>query len=202
MGGTFALLSPNISGELKCALLCSCLSILTGGSYLANKKIYCVGSGVEPWLHCLHPQQLVALRHPGLPFTNGGYGEAVGQAERGQRRHKPCLQAIVMGNARALSNKTVEPTALQREYRELGVVCITESWLHADILDSAVSLHGFTFLRADPRTAESCKRKGGGLVWVFGNNRRCNSGHVAVKEQLCGRDVELLAVSPTICPRN
>lgn len=38
-----ASLSPHIPGELKCALLCSCLSMLTGGRNLANKKIYCTG---------------------------------------------------------------------------------------------------------------------------------------------------------------
>ena len=42
--------------------------------------------------------------------------------------------------------------------------------------------------------AESGKRKGGGLA-VFVNDSWCNSGHITVKEQVCSKDIELLAVS-------
>lgn len=45
----------------------------------------------------------------------------------------------------------------------------------------------------DRRTAESGRRKGGGLT-VFVNNRWCNPGHITVKKQICSRDIELLAV--------
>ena len=42
--------------------------------------------------------------------------------------------------------------------------------------------------------AESGKRKGGGLA-VFVNDSWCNSGHITVKEQVCSKDIKLLAVS-------
>lgn len=37
------------------------------------------------------------------------------------------------------------------------------------------------------------KRKGGGLA-LFINERWCNLGHIKVKEKLCNKDIELLAV--------
>lgn len=68
-------------------------------------------------------------------------------------------------------------------------------------LSNKMDLNGFMLLLADQRTAESSKRKGGGLVFI--NNRWSNSGHITVKEQICGRDIELLAVSirPYYLPR-
>ncbi|KAL3987852.1 KRAB domain-containing zinc finger protein [Sarotherodon galilaeus] len=78
---------------------------------------------------------------------------------------------------------------------------LTESWLTPLTPDTSVTLPGFQLLRAD-RTRESGKRKGGGLA-VFVNDRWCNPGHITVKEQLCSRDIELLAVSmrPYYLPR-
>lgn len=78
---------------------------------------------------------------------------------------------------------------------------LTESWLTSLTPDTSVTLPGFQLLRAD-RTRDSGKRKGGGLA-VFVNDRWCNPGHITVKEQLCSRDIELLAVSmrPYYLPR-
>ena len=38
------------------------------------------------------------------------------------------------------------------------------------------------------------ERKGGGLA-VFVNDRWCNSGHITVKDPVCSKDIELLAIS-------
>ena len=59
--------------------------------------------------------------------------------------------------------------------------------------DMMVMLDGFQLIRVD-RTVESSKRKGGGLA-VFVNERWCNSGHFTIKEKVCCKDIELLAVS-------
>lgn len=77
----------------------------------------------------------------------------------------------------------------------------TETWLSPMTPDTAVTLDGFKLLRAD-RTRESGKRKGGGLA-VFVNDRWCNSGHITIKERLCCREIELLAVGmrPYYLPR-
>ena len=67
------------------------------------------------------------------------------------------------------------------------------SWLTELTPDTNATLDGFHLLRAD-RTRESGKSKGGGLA-VFVNDRWCNPGHTTIKEQICNRDIELLAVS-------
>ncbi|KAI4877950.1 hypothetical protein NFI96_008564 [Prochilodus magdalenae] len=88
-----------------------------------------------------------------------------------------------MGNVNSLANKTDELAALvrnQRLYRECSLLCLTETWLTGNIPDRDAKLSG--------------KSKGGGLV-LFVNIRWCNPGHVTVKERICCRDIELLAVS-------
>lgn len=110
-----------------------------------------------------------------------------------------------MGNVRSLPNKMEELTALtrlQREYRQCSIMCFTESWLNELTPDSHVSLDGFQIVRADRKAKESGKKKGGGIA-MFVNNRWCNPGHIRVKEQLCNKDIELLAVSmrPYYLPR-
>lgn len=121
-------------------------------------------------------------------------GRRAGAALRAKkRRYIPVLPSIVMGNIRSLTNKMDELAALtrhQREFRESSIMLFTETWLTE-----------LTLLRAD-RTKESGKRKGGGLA-VFVNDRWCNPGHITVKEKLCSKDIELLAVSmrPYYLPR-
>ncbi|KAK2850760.1 hypothetical protein Q5P01_007036 [Channa striata] len=108
----------------------------------------------------------------------------------------PVLPSVIMGNVRSLSNKMDQLAALirlQRVYRESSLLCFTETWLNQDTPDSVVSVNGFTLVRADRSAAESGKKKGGGLA-VFVNNRWCNPGHITVKQQLCSKDVELVAV--------
>ena len=56
---------------------------------------------------------------------------------------------------------------------------------------NSITLDSFQLIWAD-RTSESGKRKGGGLV-VFVNYRWWNSGHITIKEQICCKDIELLA---------
>uniref|UniRef100_A0A669DTM0 Reverse transcriptase domain-containing protein n=1 Tax=Oreochromis niloticus TaxID=8128 RepID=A0A669DTM0_ORENI len=121
-----------------------------------------------------------------------------------RRRYRPSLPSVIIGNVRSLPNKMDELTSLtwsQREYRQCSIMMLTESWLTPLTPDTSVTLPGFQMLRAD-RTRESGKRKGGGLA-VFVNDRWCNPGHITVKEQLCSRDIELLAVSmrPYYLPR-
>ena len=70
---------------------------------------------------------------------------------------------------------------------------LTEVWLTELTPDTDANLDSFQLRQAD-RTAESGKRKGGRLA-VFVNDSWCNSGHITVKEQVCSKDIELLAVS-------
>ena len=113
-----------------------------------------------------------------------------------RRRYRPVLSTVIMGNVRALSKKMDELTVLtrhQRDYRECCIMALTETWLTELTLDTDKNLDGFQLRRAD-RMPEKGKRKGGGLA-VFANDRWCNSGHITVKEQVCSKDIKLLAVS-------
>ena len=108
------------------------------------------------------------------------------------------------GNVRSLPDKTDELTALtrdQRDYSECSIMVLAEMWLTALTQDTDVNVGGFQLQRAD-RMAESSERKGGGLA-VIVNDRWCNSGHITVKEQVCSKDIKLLAVSmrPHYLPR-
>lgn len=97
-----------------------------------------------------------------------------------------------MENINLLANKTGELAALvknQKIYRECSLLCVTETWLTNNTPDAHVDLPGFTTVRVDRDAKLSGKRKGG--------------GHVTVKETICCRDIELLAVSlrPYYMPR-
>ncbi|KAI4899955.1 hypothetical protein NFI96_026550 [Prochilodus magdalenae] len=120
-------------------------------------------------------------------------------------RYKPSVPSVVMGNVNSLTNKTDELACLvknQRLYRECSLFCFTETWLTPDTPDANVELPGFSTVRADRDPTLSGKRKGGGLA-LFINTRWCNPGHVNVKEVICCRDIEMLAVSlrPYYMPR-
>ena len=81
----------------------------------------------------------------------------------------------------------------QRDYCECSIMVLTETWLMELTLDTDTNLDGFQLRRAY-RTAESGKRKGGGLAGWFVNDRWSNS-NITVKEQVCSKDIKLLAVS-------
>ncbi|KAK0148979.1 hypothetical protein N1851_010586 [Merluccius polli] len=110
-----------------------------------------------------------------------------------------------MENVNCLTNKTDELAALVRTdktFRECSLLCLSETWLTQNTPDANVDLPGFTTVRADRDCGRSGKSKGGGLA-LFINNRWCNQGHVTVKEIVCDRDIELLAVGlrPYYMPR-
>ena len=122
-----------------------------------------------------------------------------------RRRFKPAIPSVIMGNVNSLPNKSDELSALvrnDRSFREISLICLSETWLNKDISDDIIGLPGFTVVRADRDTERSGKTKGGGLA-LFINNRWCNPGHVTVKETVCSRDIELLAVGlrPYYLPR-
>ncbi|XP_070776873.1 MAX dimerization protein MGA a [Enoplosus armatus] len=103
-----------------------------------------------------------------------------------RKRFKTVHPLIIMGNVRSLPSKMDELAALtrhQREYRECSIMVFTVTWLTQLIPDTNATLDGFQLLQAD-RTKKSCV-----------NDRWCNSGHITIKEQLCSKDIELLAVS-------
>ena len=120
-----------------------------------------------------------------------------------KRRFRPFIPSIIMGNVRSLANKTDELAALtrhQRDFRECSLLCFTETWLTEKTPDSVVSMEGFKMVRADRNVAG--KRRGGGVA-VFVNERWCDPAHVSVREQMCSKDIEFVAVGirPYYIPR-
>lgn len=101
-----------------------------------------------------------------------------------------------MGNVRSLTNKVDELAALTRHQREFwqgSIMLFTGSWLTKLRPDMTVALDGFQLLRVD-RTTKSGEKKREGLA-VFVNQRWCKPRHITIKEQICCKDIELLAVS-------
>ena len=210
--GTFsecAVMEVHIVTFVVCALLFFELFHTAVGNSFSYGSPFNHGSIVYTW------DQLLALRHTPSLGTVRSEAKELRSRRRGcrsgvkckerKRRYKPCLPSVIMGNVRSLPNKMEELTALtrlRREYRECSLICFTETWLSELSPDSHVTLDGFQLIRADRNATESSKKKGGGIA-VFVNERWCNPGHISVKEQLCTRDLELLAVSmwPYYIPR-
>ena len=111
-----------------------------------------------------------------------------------------------MGNVNKLTSKKVDELRglikTQRIYRESSLIILTETWLTSLQPDTSAEVPGFSLVRADRDLKVTRKSKGGGLL-LYVNSRWCNPGHVTVKEIICSRDIELLAVSlrPYYVPR-
>ena len=104
------------------------------------------------------PSSLISNILPSQARKRGRKGGVRARLRR--RPFKPPLPSIVMGNARSLNNKIDELAANTRylsAYREAGIVCITETWLHDTHPDSCFEPDGFKIYRGD-RTKDSGKK--------------------------------------------
>lgn len=114
-------------------------------------------------------------------------------------RRKPFRQplpSIMLGNVRSIRNKMDELRASVQylsDYHQSCLICLSETWLAETDPESAIDLEGFSVVRADC-SASSGKSKGGGLC-MFINNKYCSPSHVTVRNRLCTKDIELLAVN-------
>lgn len=68
-----------------------------------------------------------------------------------QRRYKPSISSVIMGNVNLLTKKIDEMSALnnQRIYHESSLFILTETWLNYLVTDANVDLLGLTAVRAD-----------------------------------------------------
>lgn len=130
-------------------------------------------------------------------------GHRGGVRRRFRRRgNRPPLPAIILSNVRSLQQKMDELRIKARacfEYREAGLLALTETWLRPEIPSSLVEVQGFSLIRAD-RSAASGKSRGGGIC-VYVNERWCS--HITIKSAVCNPDIELLCLSlrPFYLPR-
>ncbi len=119
-----------------------------------------------------------------------------------KRPFKPPLPSIILSNVRSLRNKMDLLHArcrLERAFRDICIIALSETWLDQSVSDVEVSLDNFTIIRAD-RTEQSGKTRGGG-VCLYINNSWCNN--IKVHHKSCTADLEILTVSlrPYYLPR-
>ena len=119
-----------------------------------------------------------------------------------QRCFRPPLPSMFVSNIQSLPNKIDELTCniqTKRDYRDCSVYCFSETWLNADIPDSAVQPPGFSLYRHD-RSTDSGKHRGGGVCFLV-NTRWCTD--VKVLSSACTPDVEFLTIQcrPFYLPR-
>ena len=108
-----------------------------------------------------------------------------------RRANRVPLPPVMFGNVRSLCNKTDELSACVRfchEYRESGIITLTESWLKDEHPDP--TLPNFTSFRND-RSNDVGKDRGGGLI-TFINDKWCNN--INIKLRHCDSNIEILAL--------
>ncbi|KAM7373781.1 hypothetical protein PAMA_022061 [Pampus argenteus] len=89
--------------------------------------------------------------------------------------------------------------AANKHVKDSCILLFTETWLHQGIPDSAIELAGRTVQRHD-RTADSGKRKGGGLC-MYVNISWCTN--TVITDRHCSPDIEYLTIKcrPIYLPR-
>ena len=103
------------------------------------------------------------------------------RARNKQRRFKPRLPTVILGNVQSLNNKMDEMranVASIEDVRTCSLLCFTDTWIGESVSESNVCIEGFTSFRGD-RTKESGKGTGGG-VCVFVNKQWSHTNNVTV----------------------
>lgn len=105
---------------------------------------------------------------------------------------KPALTTILLANVQSIDNKMDELNArikFQRDIRNCCVLAFVETWLVPEISDTAVTPRGFNIFRQDSSTADSGKRRVGG-VCVMINSLWATD--IAILASHCSPVLELL----------
>ncbi|XP_047656443.1 uncharacterized protein LOC113651616 isoform X1 [Tachysurus fulvidraco] len=111
-----------------------------------------------------------------------------------RRPLRPPLPTILLANVQSLDNKLCELRArisYQRETRDCCIICLTETWMSAEVPDSAIELTGFSVHRSD-RTKELTGKSRGGGVCFFINNSWCDERNLHSIKSFCSPDLEFL----------
>ncbi|XP_051537628.1 uncharacterized protein LOC127431288 [Myxocyprinus asiaticus] len=108
--------------------------------------------------------------------------------------NRPLLPTILLANVQSLDNKLCELKArisFQRETRDCCIICLTETWMSAEIPDSAIEPTGFSVHRADRAKDLSGKTRGGGVCFMI-NKSWCDQRNVHSIKSFCSPDLEFL----------
>jgi hypothetical protein len=101
----------------------------------------------------------------------GGRAGSLQVEEAGPPSCSPC--SLPFQRALSLSNKSDElnlPLWKKNDFNRNAAFVFHETWLKADISDSAVELPGYHFIRADSDQSLSGKSSGGGLCCYTNSN--------------------------------
>ncbi|KAJ8040523.1 hypothetical protein HOLleu_14838 [Holothuria leucospilota] len=149
------------------------------------------------------------------PLVNMSLPKAMRRCKRGKpggvrrrnrnRKSRPYLPHIIMGNVQSLVNKIDELSANTRflsDFRNANIMSFTETWLTNNHFDAPFELDGFKLIRGD-RSLEDTGKKSGGGVCVYVNHRWCHPSNVFIKKFSCTPNLEMLTVSirPYYLPR-
>lgn len=190
------------------------LHVLISSVKCGNGNVWPVASPITytlGYLHALRAQPSCQGAHlpsnavipPELRRRKRGKAGGVKKRLRRQKA-RPYLPAIVMGNVQSLNNKIDELSAnvkYLQEFRNASLMSFIETWLSEIHQDTHVSINGFKLLRGD-RTVELRKKSGGG-VCVYINERWCHPNNAVIKRYSCSENLEILTVSlrPYYLPR-
>lgn len=117
-----------------------------------------------------------------------------------RRPFKPPLPSIILANVRSLRNKMDMLRArcrLERAFRDICIIALTETWLDGSISDNEVTLGGFNIIRSD-RTAQSGKMRGGGVCFYI-NDRWCTI--IKIHQKICTPYADCVPTPPLSPPR-
>ena len=117
------------------------------------------------------------------------------------RGTRPALPTVFYGNVRSVRNKMDELAAnckYNQEYRDISLICLTETWLDCRDSDGSVNIDGFNLVRADRK---GTRKQHGGGIGVYINEHWCKN--VTIKKCYCDDNVEYLILScrPFYMPR-
>ncbi len=117
-----------------------------------------------------------------------------------RRAFRHPLPTILLVNVQSLDNKLCELRArisYQRETRDCCVICLTETWMSAMVLDTGFSVH-----RSDRAKELTGKSRGGGVCFYI-NNSWCNERNIHSIKSFCSPDLEFhtLLCRPFWLPR-
>ena len=117
------------------------------------------------------------------------------------------MPSVFLSNANHIFNKLDELRALT-SIMSLDIICITETWLNAEIPDSAIHLPGYVVYRKDRSTGQ-----GGGVLCFVRSNVKSfmlepanNVNHefeilwLGIRPEILPRPVSIIVVAIVYCP--
>ena len=144
-----------------------------------------------------------------MKCSNSGNRPVFTPSVCGNGHHAVIMPSVLLSNANHIFNKLDELRALTSIY-SVDIICITETWLTAEIPDSACHLPGYVVFRKDRSTGQG----GGVLCFVRSNVKSLvlepayanNVKHdfeilwLGIRPAILPRPVSIIVVAVVYCP--